>query len=221
MNVVYTARQMKRRYEVWFLRCGLADGRGAWWLRYLLLNLGRGGAARNHRPNLCKFGLPGSRAKASRRHSSKAIPPRALQLSSRRQLPFHLRIAESGIEEGTCWGEPQGGRARDFVEAAVSLAVRRGAERQGWIGFSKSPHSNALFSGEIHLTAGLFPGRPSASACKDTTADTATARTGAGCTRIFPGRRAPSVRWRRWFTTCLSALCFAKRCCGTRVRPRL
>jgi hypothetical protein len=118
MNVVYTARQMKRRYEVWFLRCGLADGRGAWWLRYLLLNLGRGGAARSHRPNLCKFGLPGSRAKASRRHSSKAIPPRALQLSSRRQLPFHLRIAESAIEEGTCWGEPQGGRARDFVEAA-------------------------------------------------------------------------------------------------------
>ena len=38
---------MKRRYEVWFLRCGLADGGGAWWFRYLLLNRGRGGCGAN------------------------------------------------------------------------------------------------------------------------------------------------------------------------------
>ena len=29
---------MRRRYEVWFVRCGLADGSGAWWFRYLLVN---------------------------------------------------------------------------------------------------------------------------------------------------------------------------------------
>ena len=32
---------MRRRYEVWFLRLGLADGSGAWWFRYLLMNPGR------------------------------------------------------------------------------------------------------------------------------------------------------------------------------------
>lgn len=42
MNAVYSKRSLKRRYEVWFLRCGLADGSGAWWFRYLVLNLGRG-----------------------------------------------------------------------------------------------------------------------------------------------------------------------------------
>lgn len=33
---------MRRRYEVWFLRFGLADGSGALWFRYLLMNAGRG-----------------------------------------------------------------------------------------------------------------------------------------------------------------------------------
>jgi hypothetical protein len=42
LNVVYSGRKMKRRYEVWFLRCGLADASGAWWFRYLVMNLGRG-----------------------------------------------------------------------------------------------------------------------------------------------------------------------------------
>lgn len=43
LNAVYSRRSMRRRYEVWFLRFLLADGSGAWWFRYLLLNLGRPG----------------------------------------------------------------------------------------------------------------------------------------------------------------------------------
>jgi hypothetical protein len=38
LNEVYSSLSMKRRYEVWFLRLGLADGSGAWWFRYLLMN---------------------------------------------------------------------------------------------------------------------------------------------------------------------------------------
>jgi hypothetical protein len=41
-NAVYTARRMKRRYEVWFLRRGQGDGSGAWWFHYLVVSLGRG-----------------------------------------------------------------------------------------------------------------------------------------------------------------------------------
>ncbi len=49
LNAAYTKPSMRRRYEVWFLRLGLADGSGAWWLRYLLMNPGRGGCPGNER----------------------------------------------------------------------------------------------------------------------------------------------------------------------------
>ncbi|MGA7078067.1 MAG: hypothetical protein WBY61_05075, partial [Terriglobales bacterium] len=41
LNEVYSPLSARRRYEVWFLRLGLADGSGAWWFRYLLMNPGR------------------------------------------------------------------------------------------------------------------------------------------------------------------------------------
>jgi hypothetical protein len=43
LNLPFTRLSMRRRYESWFLRFGLADGAGAWWLRYLLANPGRQG----------------------------------------------------------------------------------------------------------------------------------------------------------------------------------
>ena len=57
------------------------------------------------------------------------------------------------------------------------------------------------------------------SECKDTTADTGTAASGLGRTRIFPaptvmrvyGQRAP---WKHWSTKCHSGWSFAKRCSG-------
>src|SRR4029077_11002554 len=49
LNAAYTRPAMRRRYEVWFTRLALADGSGAWWFRYLLMNLGRGGCPDNPR----------------------------------------------------------------------------------------------------------------------------------------------------------------------------
>ena len=43
LNEAFSALSVRRRYEVWFLRMGLADGSGAWWFRYLMMNPGRGG----------------------------------------------------------------------------------------------------------------------------------------------------------------------------------
>ena len=43
LNEIYSSLSTGRRYEVWFVRLGLADGAGAWWFRYLLMNPGRGG----------------------------------------------------------------------------------------------------------------------------------------------------------------------------------
>ena len=50
LNHIFTKPTMSRRYEVWFLKLMLADGSGAWWFRYLLMNLGRadGGGCRNN-----------------------------------------------------------------------------------------------------------------------------------------------------------------------------
>ncbi len=160
MNAVYTARRMKRRYEVWFLRCGLADGSGAWWFRYLLMNLGRNGC--NAEPS----GLPVQvwatwfPRQGQPQTFIQGYSADALELSGRRQLPFHFRIAENGIEENTCWGDLH-------VEGhAISWKLRNSSNfgvvlsDKGWIGFSKSPHSNAQFSGEIVFDGAKFSGDP-------------------------------------------------------------
>jgi hypothetical protein len=160
MNAVYSARQMKRRYEVWFVRCGLADGSGAWWFRYLLTNLGRGGCHAE------PFGLPvqiwatwfprGGKPQTF----IQGYPPEALELSGRGELPFHFRISENGIEEHTCWGNLHvdghviSWKLRNSSSFGVVLSDK------GWIGFSKSPHSNAQFSGEVVFDGARFAGDP-------------------------------------------------------------
>lgn len=50
LNAAYSKSSMRRRYEVWFIRLMLADGSGAWWFRYLVMNLGRrrGGGCPGH-----------------------------------------------------------------------------------------------------------------------------------------------------------------------------
>src|SRR5689334_9732014 len=47
LDEVFSSLSARRRYEVWFMRIGLADGGGAWWFRYLLMNPGRSGCAGN------------------------------------------------------------------------------------------------------------------------------------------------------------------------------
>ena len=151
---------MKRRYEVWFLRCGLADGSGAWWFRYLLMNPGRGGC------NADSSGMP---VQVWATWFPRGNPPRtfiqgypveALELSGRGQLPFRWRVAESGIEEGACWadicvdGHTISWKLR---YASVFSAV---LSYKGWIGFSKTPHSNAVFQGEITFDGKRFAGEP-------------------------------------------------------------
>jgi hypothetical protein len=160
MNAVYSSRRMKRRYEVWFLRCGLADGSGAWWFRYLIMNLGRNGC------NAETSGLPVQvwatwfPSQGKPQTFIQGYPVEALDLTGRRELPFHYRIAENGIEENACWGDLH-------VDGhAISWKLRYRSNfgvvlsDKGWIGFSKSPHSNAIFSGEINFDGQAFAGDP-------------------------------------------------------------
>jgi len=160
MNQVYSAPGMKRRYEVWFLRCGLADGRGAWWFRYLLMNVGKGGCSADQRGLPVQIWATWFPSKGRPQSFVQGYTTKTLELSGRGRLPFFLRIAENGIEENTCWGNLH-------VDGhAISWKLRYRSDfgmvlsDKGWIGFSKSPHSNAQFDGEVVFDGERFSGEP-------------------------------------------------------------
>ena len=64
------------------------------------------------------------------------------------------------MEEGTCWGNLR------LEDHEISWKLRWKSDfgvtlsDKGWIGFSRSPHSDATFSGEITLDGRKFAGEP-------------------------------------------------------------
>jgi len=87
------------------------------------------------------------------------IPHQGLAVN-RQELPFHCRIAECGIEEGTCWGNL--GVDGHAISWRLRFTSHFGTilSNKGWIGFSSSPHSDAVFSGEITLDGQRCAGEP-------------------------------------------------------------
>ncbi len=148
LNAVYSTTKMRRRYEVWFVRCGLADGSGAWWFRYLLTN----------NPSI-SVDLPAHRQfqvwatwfpkNAQPQTFIVDFPSEQLDLSEPGHTPFRCRVPENGIEEGRCWGNlrPDGHHIAWNLRIQSHFGVK--LSDKGWIGFSRSPHSDAAFSGEI------------------------------------------------------------------------
>jgi len=159
LNAVYSKPQMRRRYEVWFVRCGLADDNGAWWFRYLLVNHWK--PAQDQPPRrfyqvwVTRF--PKSAAPQS---FIADIPADQVNLSEPGHVPFHFRAAESGIEEGRCWGNlrHEGHHISWNLRIHSHFGVK--LSDKGWIGFSRSPHSDAAFSGEILFDGKKFSGEP-------------------------------------------------------------
>ena len=147
------------------MRLGLADESGAWWFRYLLTNPGRqgcqstnaGGGARATQPvQVWATWFP---ANSTPQTFIREFPLDALELSKRR-APFHFRVAKNAINESSC----QGALNVDDHEIAWDLhyrsTFRTTMSDKGWIGFSRTPHSNALFSGQITLDGRVFQGNP-------------------------------------------------------------
>jgi len=163
LNEVFTALSMRRRYEVWFLRMGLNDGSGAWWLRYLLMNPGRGGCAgdaqgqpvqvwatwfpRDGKPETWIQGFP-----------VESVGSKGRGLSKRGASPFFLEIGESRIGENACRGRMEVGGQRISWDLRYRSTFRAELSSKGWIGFSRTPHSDAVFSGEIALNDRTFRG---------------------------------------------------------------
>lgn len=160
MNAVYSSATMKRRYEVWFLRCGLADGSGAWWFRYLIMNLGRGNGIGTSSGMPTQVWATWFPRDGEPRSLIQGFPIESLSLSRRGTLPFHCHIADSGVEEGKCWGNLE----TDGHNISWNLRLNSNfgfvLSNKGWIGFSKSPHSDATFSGEILFDGKVFNDEP-------------------------------------------------------------
>ena len=83
-----------------------------------------------------------------------------LDLSARGQNPFHFQIGGNEIGESFCRG------ALEVEGHAISWDLhwrstfRITLSNKGWIGFSRTPHSDALFSGQIKLDGWSFEGDP-------------------------------------------------------------
>lgn len=160
LNEVFSALSVRRRYEVWFLRMGLADGSGAWWFRYLLMNPGLGGCAGNPQGAPVQVWATWFPAEGKPQSFIQGFPLDGFEISPRGQTPFHFRIGRNGIEADSCRG------ALEVDGHAIAWNLRyRSTFRvilssKGWIGFSRTPHSDAVFSGEITLDGRNFAGEP-------------------------------------------------------------
>jgi len=160
LNERYSSLSTRRRYEVWFVRLGLADGGGAWWFRYLLMNPGRGGCAGDPRGMPVQVWATWFPREGKPQSFIQGFPLEALDLSARGQNPFHLKIGSNEVEQNSCRG------ALDMDGHAVSWELeyrstfRVTLSNKGWIGFSRTPHSNARFSGKITLDGRSFEGNP-------------------------------------------------------------
>lgn len=157
LNQAFTRPDMRRRYESWFLRVGLADGSGAWWFRYLLTNPGRSG---------CQGPVPTAPLQVWATWFPRAgqpetfiqeLPLAALKLHAGK-LPFALEMGRNCIQDGSCRGvlDVRGQRISWDLKFRSSFASV--LNDKGWLGFSRTPHSDAVFSGEIRFNDKVFGG---------------------------------------------------------------
>jgi hypothetical protein len=160
LNEVYSSLSMRRRYEVWFVRLGLADGSGAWWFRYLLMNPGRGGCPGNPSGMPLQVWATWFPSEGKPQSFIQGFPFQHLELSSRRQSPFHFRIADNAIDEGSCRGALDVDGHKMSWNLQYRSTFRFTMSDKGWIGFSRTPHSDAIFSGQITLDGRIFSGDP-------------------------------------------------------------
>lgn len=159
LNEVFSATTARRRYEVWFIRLGLADGSGAWWFRYLLMNPGLPSPADN----------PGMPVQVwATWFPTEARPITVIQkfsladleLSAKRQQPFHFRVLNNEISENSCRGNLNLGENHLSWQLNYRSTFRVTLSDKGWIGFSRTPHSDAMFSGQITFNGQTVEGNP-------------------------------------------------------------
>jgi hypothetical protein len=159
MNEVYSKLGVRRRYEVWFVRLGLSDGSGALWVRYLLMNPGRAGCA--EKPGIqpvqvwaAWFARGGKPIRVI-----EGFTLDGLELSERGCARFHFSVGENAIGENWCRGRVRGQGEEIAWELRYRSSCRVEMSSKGWIGFSRTPHLDAVFDGEISVGGKTFRGK--------------------------------------------------------------
>ncbi|MGB8581098.1 MAG: hypothetical protein WCD47_09775 [Candidatus Sulfotelmatobacter sp.] len=160
LNEVFSALSVRRRYEVWFVRLGLADGNGAWWFRYLLMNPGRDGCPGDLRGMPVQVWATWFPREGQPQSFIQGFSVEHLELSARGQSPFHFRHRDNGIEETCCRGALQVDGHDISWNLHYRSTFRVTLSDKGWIGFSRTPHSDAIFSGQIVLDGRSMAGNP-------------------------------------------------------------
>lgn len=164
LNSVYSHLAMRRRYEVWFHKFQLADERGAWWLRYLLTNPGRaaGGCHQAERlrldPQRCQplqvwaTWFPRNGAPQS---FIQGFDINGLRLSAPGK-PLRLEHGAQELSHDRCRGELNIDGHHLAWDLIYQSTVGVPMSSVGWIGFSRTPHSDATFTGSITLDGQTF-----------------------------------------------------------------
>jgi len=160
LNEVYSSLSTRRRYEVWFVRVGLAEGDGAWWFRYLLTNPGRGGCAGNPRGMPVQVWATWFPRDGKPQSFIQGFAMRELELSAGGENPFRMKIGNNEIGQNWCRGALQvdGHKIEWDMQYRSTFCVT--LSNKGWIGFSRSPHSDAVFSGHISFDGREFRAEP-------------------------------------------------------------
>lgn len=107
LNEVYSSLSTRRRYEVWFLRLALADGAGAWWFRYLLMNPGRGGCAGDPRGMPVQVWATWFPKQGKPQSFIQGLGLADLELSAPGKNPLHFKIGENELGQSSCRGALQ------------------------------------------------------------------------------------------------------------------
>jgi len=82
------------------------------------------------------------------------------RMSERGASPFSLEIGENAIGENECRGRIEVGGQKISWDLRYQSSFRAELSSKGWIGFSRTAHSDAVFSGEITLNEQKFRGEP-------------------------------------------------------------
>ena len=159
-NESFSKLSMRRRYEVWFLRLGLADGSGAWWFRYLLTNPGRSGCGTDSARQPVQVWATWFPRQGKPATWIQGFALEDFHVSARGASPFCFEIGENRIGEDGCRGRLEVNGHRIAWDLRYRSLFRVELSSKGWIGFSRTPHSDAVFSGEITLDGRSFRGAP-------------------------------------------------------------
>jgi len=81
-------------------------------------------------------------------------------LSRRGATPFYLKIGENGITEDRCWGRMEVGGQKIKWDLRYRSTFQVELSSKGWIGFSRTAHSDSVFSGEVSLNDRTFRREP-------------------------------------------------------------